>query len=117
MRARVAAVLIESSLGRRYVQASLVRRIDARPSPTAIPGTRVGLSLVASRSAVTIDLGSGPHALVCDVDGELALLAGVDVEQVGFFDGHEDAIDFDGARVPRLDVRAVALAALTQEQP
>ncbi len=110
-----AAVLLDTPEGLRFVDAQVVRRIFARPATTAIPSSRVGLSLLLGRTALTLDLGSGPHALLCDVEGDAIALGGLRVDRVGFFDELGDGICVDGENVLPFDVAAKVASFLRPE--
>ncbi len=109
---RRAAVVFQTDGRLQYLPAEVVRRIINRPVISPVPASELGLSFVQGRVAATVELGSGPHALVCEHATDTVTLSGVIVQQVGFFDIEADCLLWQGDRVQGLDVASCLTAAL-----
>ena len=101
----VAGLLVRSRGALGFLPASIVRAIRLDAVVTPYPGTDLGMSLVAGRVMPVLALGDEGRALiVCDVDGELVGLSGLDPIQSGFLEGDERGTVQDGVLVPTLSI-------------
>ena len=104
---RVAGVLVRYRDALRFVPAEVALRIVRRPVISRVPGTELGITLVAGRVTSVVDVGErGDELLVCDVAGEPVALAGLSVVDAGFYDGDESGARLGDELVPRFDVQA-----------
>ncbi len=109
---RRAAVVFHADGQLQCLPAEVVRRIINRPAISPVPASDLGLSFVQGRVAATVELGSGPHALVCDHASDTVTLSGVTVQQVGFFDTEAGCLMWQGDRIEDLDVASCLTSAL-----
>ena len=102
----VAGVLVlkQGTLG--LIPASLVRAIRYDCVVTPYPGAELGMTLFAGRVIPVLNLGGENRALiVCDIDGELIGVSGLEPLQSGFFDGDERGALHDHVPVPILNIQ------------
>ena len=109
---RRAAVVFQTDDRLQCLPAEVVRRIINRPAISPVPASELGLSFVQGRVAATVELGSGPHALVCEHASDTVTLSGVTVQQVGFFDSEAGCLLWQGDRIQDLDVAGCLTSAL-----
>ena len=110
---RRAAVVFLANGGMHCLPADTVRRIITRPAVSPVPASGLGLSFVQGRVAATVELGSGPHALLCDHDSDAVTLSGVTVQQVGFFDTEDGYVLWQDERLADFDVEQCLVASLS----
>jgi hypothetical protein len=102
----LAGVLVQKQEALAFIPASLVRAIRYDCTVTTYPGTELGMTLFASRIIPVLNLGDGGRALiVCDLDGELVGVSGLEPLQSGFFDGDEKGALHGQVLVPILDIQ------------
>ena len=101
----VAGLLVRSRGELAFLSASIIRAIRYDVVVTPYPSTELGMALVAGRVLPVLSLGAEGRALiVCDVDGELVGLSGLEPMQSGFLDGDERGPVQDGVLIPTLRV-------------
>jgi hypothetical protein len=102
------AGIVVRARGRRwYVPALLVQRVMLSPRLSPIPGQPLRMALVEGRVVPVLPLGDdGNHLIVCHSDGEPLGIAGVDVEQSGFFEAADGGVRVNDEVLPQLDLAA-----------
>jgi len=101
--------VIRSARGRHFVAAEVAKKLASRPTVTPVPGTAFGMALVGGQVVSVIDLGGAPAALLlCEADGQLLALSGIDAERAGFFEAAPGGVSVDGGVAFDLDVDAIA---------
>ena len=89
-----------------FVPADVAGSIVQRPVVTRVPGTPIGMALVAGRVVTVIDVGPRrDELLLCEVDGEPLALSGLSVHGSGFYEQEGDQVRVDGQLVPGFDVK------------
>lgn len=102
----LAGLLVQRAGALAFIPASLVRAIRYDCAVTPYPGTELGMTLFAGRVIPVLHLGDESRALiVCDIDGELVGVSGLEPMQSGFFDGDEAGAVHDHVRVPFLHIQ------------
>jgi hypothetical protein len=88
-----------------FVPSSLARKVVYRAAVSRVPGTSIGMALVAGQVVSVIELDR-PRAelLLCEPGGEPVALAGVETVAAGWFEGDAGSVQFEGQTVPELDV-------------
>jgi hypothetical protein len=112
MRAGAAGLVVRVRGERRFVPATLVQKVVTAPRLSPVPGSHLQLALVDGRVVPVVGLGANaPELVVCHSDGELVALAGLTVEESGFFPVSGDGIRHQDETLPPLDLqRELALA-------
>ncbi len=107
MSARIAGVVLRAGGAEHFLPASTAARIVPRPVVTAVPGSALGMALVEGRVVPVIDVGSEDgDLLLCDLDGDVVALRGVQVLSAGAYDGDGAGANVDGRRLSTFDVAA-----------
>jgi hypothetical protein len=84
----VAGLLVRCKGQLAFIPANVVRyvRYDVVVSP--FPGTALSMALLGGRVVPVVSLGPKERALVvCDIDGEVIAVSGLEPLKSGFFDG------------------------------
>jgi len=102
----LAGVLVQKQGALGFIPASLVRAIRYDCIVTPYPGNKLGMTLFAGRVIPVLNLGDEGRALiVCDLDGELVGVLGLEPLQSGLFEGDEKGALHDHVLVPLLDIQ------------
>jgi hypothetical protein len=102
----VAGVLVRKRGTLGLIPASLVRAIRYDCVVTPYPGAELGMTLFAGRVIPVLNLGDEGRALiVCDIDGELVGVSGLEPLQSGFLEGDENGAVHDHVPVPILNIQ------------
>jgi hypothetical protein len=89
-----------------FIPAALVRAVRYDFVVTPYPGTELGMTLFAGRVIPVLSYGDDGHALiVCDIEGEIVGLTGLEPIQSGLLEGDDRSAVYEGVRVPHLNVR------------
>ena len=95
-----------------FLPAGVAERIVPRPVVTRVPGTAIGMALIAGRVVPVIDLSPRrEELLLCEVDGEPLALSGLAVHGAGFYPRDDDGVRVDGELVRELDVKSAIQSA------
>lgn len=101
-----AGLLVRNRSELAFIPATVVRAIRHDFVVTPYPGTELGMTLFAGRVIPVLDLGADDRAvIVCEVDGELVGIRGLEPLQSGFLPGDEHGAVYDGAPVPTLNIQ------------
>jgi hypothetical protein len=101
----VAGLLVRSRGELTFLPASIIRAIRQDVVVTPYPSSELGMALVAGRVVPVLSLGDEGRALiVCDVDGELVGISGLEPIQSGFLDGDERGPVHEGVLIPTLRI-------------
>jgi len=108
---RAAGILIRHLGALYFLPTTVAQRVVSRPVISMVPGTLLGMTLVAGRVLPVVDLRRQPgrrplQIVVCDIDGEQVAIAGISAIASGFFDVSEDGVKIGDEHVPPLDVAA-----------
>jgi hypothetical protein len=88
-----------------FIPASMVRAIRYDFVVTPYPGSQLGMTLFAGRVIPVLDMGSDDRAvIVCEVNGELVGVRGLEPIQSGVFDGDEHGAVYESAPVPTVRI-------------
>lgn len=99
-------LLVRSHGALGFIPASVVRAIRYDVVITPFPGAELGMALVAGRVMPVLLLGSEGRALiVCDFEGELVGISGLEPVQSGFLEGDENGAISAGELVPTLNIQ------------
>jgi|SRR5690606_24211692 len=112
---RVGGLLVEREGQLGFLPASVAQCLVDDAVVTRVPGTQLGMTLVAGRVVLVLSVGepapSPSPLLLCELAGELVAVAGLRVLDVGLFEatgggvrvGHQVAAALDlGAELARL---------------
>jgi hypothetical protein len=113
---RLAGMLVEYGSEPYFVPAAQAQRVVRRSVISAVPGTRLGITLYEGRVIPVLGVASGgaEELLVCDLRGELVAVAGLRVLKAGFFEQDSGGVRVDARVVAPLDLTA-ELDALERE--
>lgn len=113
---KLGGMLVEYGAERYFVPAAQAQRVVRRSVISAVPGTRVGITLYEGRVIPVLGLATsaGEDLLVCELRGELVAVGGLRVLRAGFFEPDPGGVRLDGRVVTPLDLSA-ALEALERE--
>jgi hypothetical protein len=108
---RVAGLLIRHLGLPFFLPAHVAERVVPRPVISSVPGTLLGMTVVAGRVIPVVDLRRQPgkrplQIVVCDVEGEQVAIAGISAVASGFYDLTETGVKVGDEVVPILDVAA-----------
>lgn len=109
--ARVGGVIVRVGGQRQFIASDAVARVVARPDADRIPGSAIGMALIAGRVVAVLEVGAGNDAILCEHDGETLAVSGVEAERSGFFDRTEGGVLVDEAEVTSFDLAARVEAA------
>lgn len=111
MSARIAGVLVRVDRELHFLPATVATRLVRRPVVTNVPGSALGMTLVDGHVIPVVDVTpAASDLLLCDVEGDVVALSGVEVVDAGAFDADGDGVEHDGRRVTRFDVLAAVRA-------
>jgi hypothetical protein len=100
-----AGLLVRSRGELAFLPASIIRAIRHDVVVTPYPNSELGMALVAGRVMPVLSMGDDGRALiVCDVEGELIGISGLEPIQSGFLDGDERGPVQDGVLIPTLRI-------------
>lgn len=118
MTERVGGVLVQRAGQLEFVPEHVLRRIVPRPVVSRVPGTELGLALIAGRVVSVISVAPDDRTdgvlLLCTVGDEVVALSGLGVVFSGLFESDSGVVSWEGQRVPTLDVGAL-VANVTDE--
>ena len=108
---RAAGILIRHLGSLCFLPVAVAQRVVSRPVISTVPGTLLGMTVVAGRVLPVVDLRRQPgrrplQIVVCDIDGEQVAIAGISAVASGFFDACEGGVKIGDEVVPTLDVAA-----------
>ena len=105
MEPEVGGLLVRRGGARAFVSAEQARQIVPEPRISRVPGSPLGMALVAGRVVGVLELGSSTGALlVCELDGQLVACAGLVVERAGLFTKTPEGVWDSGELVPDLSL-------------
>jgi hypothetical protein len=86
----VAGLLVRCQGQLAFIPAHVVRTVRYDVVVTPFPGTDLGMALLGGRVVPVVSLGPTERALVvCDIDGEVIAVSGLEPLKSGFFEGDE----------------------------
>ena len=89
----------------RFVPMQVAQRVVSRPVVSAVPGTAIGMALIAGRVIPVIEVGpTRDQLLLCNVAGQDVGLSGLAVVSSGFFEQEGGHVRYADEWVPTLDV-------------
>jgi hypothetical protein len=113
MSERVGGIVVRRGDALGFVPAEVARRVVQRPVVSRVPGTDIGLALIAGRViavvAVAPERSTAPELVVCDIGTDLVALSGLEVVEAGTYDREGDVVVLHGQPVPLFDVAAEVL--------
>lgn len=108
-----AGLVVRLGTERRFLPAILVQNVVPAPRLSRVPGSAIRLALVQGRVLPVVELGPAQGELVvCHNEGEAVALAGLAVEESGFFPAAGDGVLVGEQRVQALDISAELQRAL-----
>lgn len=103
MEPQIGGLLVRRGGARAFVSAEQARQIVSEPRISRVPGSPLGMALVAGRIVGVLELGSSTGSLlVCELDGQLVACAGLALERAGFFSKTPEGVWDSGELVPDL---------------
>ena len=100
-----AGLIVKRGQQLRFVPMQIAQRVVPRPVVSAVPGTAIGMALIAGRIIPVIEVGpTRDQLLLCSVAGQDVGLSGLEVVSSGFFEQEESRVRYADARIPTLDV-------------
>ncbi len=107
-----AGVLVSLGEELYFVPADVAGSIVERPVVTRVPGTSLGMALIAGRVVTVIDVGPRrEELLLCEVEGETLALSGLSVRGSGYYPLEGEQVRVDGKLVSGLDVKGALVKA------
>ncbi len=101
-----AGLLVRTRGALSFIPAALVRAVRYDFVITPYPGTELGMTLFAGRVIPVLKCGDEDRALiVCDIDGEIIGVTGLEPVQSGLFEGDDQSVFHDEVAVPQLDLQ------------
>lgn len=101
----VAGLLVHNSGALGFIPAAIIRTIRHDIVVTRLPNSELGMALVLGRVVPVISLGDeGRTLIICEVDGELFAISGLEPIESGIFDGDERGMRHEGAWVRTLAI-------------
>ncbi len=101
----VAGLLVRYKGELAFIPADVVRYVRYDVVVTKFPGTELGMALLGGRVVPVVSLGPKERALlICDIDGEVIAVSGLEPLKSGFFDGDEHGPIESDTRVPVLPI-------------
>jgi len=102
----VAGLLVRAGGALGIISAAVVRTVRYDFVVTPFPGTELGMALFAGRIIPVLRVGTDSRALiVCDIDGELMGVLGLEPVQSGLFEGDGQTALHEGVSVPHLNLQ------------
>lgn len=90
-----------------FLPATLAERVVPLPPLSPVASTPLDMTLVNGRVVPVVALGSPTGVLVvCELDDEPVGFSGLEVREVGAFEGTPRGVVVDGRPVPELDLRS-----------
>lgn len=107
----VGGLLVRRGGARAFVSAEQARQIVPEPRISRVPGSPLGMALVAGRVVGVLELGTSTGALlVCELEGQLVACAGLSLERAGFFTKTPEGVWDSGELVPDLSLERLVNA-------